>query len=819
MSSYNNREWISNLDYQHLDSITRKTLNKYKPFVLSNNYELVSFNTTVNNENRKKINSLLREGDIMIGELIETKEKLQKQKDNIDDILGEHLNIEEYVQFLKDSSIKTDKFIFTNIDGMVGTISKNIGKVEDNVDYIKYSIDSAMSWKYIDLTKHAIGTLDDLMAIAVELLINEDVKNLKLNDVDKTGMIRKVFGIYIEKRDEADFFNRLTYEGFHIPRGDEDKKIIMFDENITSNSALIDSRSYTKSITNKINRAIEAAKSIEGGVKTGVAREFLIVIVDYLMGNVVDFVGKTVEEFDRFQKIRYDNKYSKIVKNMMTNYEMFIKLIENVINKYFDLDNKDISAYGIGQATLDKNAKPSFVERGTAIRVVGGWDRIRGIDKFDDYVLSGSKGEMVKKLVKMFSYAPKIDIADNETILAMGGFILKESIGKMSIKIVRDYFEKLIKNKEANLKYVDKILDGMRKGVHISDLKKMREKIENKIKEIGNVSERLPKVLRAKAAYKVLMDDYMKIRTNEMDSLLSLDLIQSSIRNNPNKLDKLGKKMFRTRDEIIIKFGHYQLKSNAFKVLAYGIYKDLMRSNSRKYPDELFILLQDEFAVADNRLMKEFQEKAKDRYEDLRKKLVSKNLDIKLPKINNKNIVATKYDNHRLSYSKLIETSEYWANVKRNLGGLTIYIPYVSTFTNQHGLFDLLDSAMLGKIGEYIDGSKLDVKILSQNISKKGIIMVADNDSDVRDPRTWRCISTSEINKMGQLSAADFRKKIFNIISSKMAYQNSASYLWPDSSNTKQKIMDYCRTAYGSNSYDRCIIISSRNRIVDKIMV
>ena len=82
---------------------------------------------------------------------------------------------------------------------------------------------------------------------------------------------------------------------------------------------------------------------------------------------------------DRFKK--YAGKYSQQYKNIIINIETLRKLIYNSMIFYFDLDNKDISLYGVDKATRDRSAKPSSSET-SIYRVVGGWGKIRGLDKF-----------------------------------------------------------------------------------------------------------------------------------------------------------------------------------------------------------------------------------------------------------------------------------------------------------------------------------------------------------------------------------------------------------------------------------------------------
>ena len=66
-------------------------------------------------------------------------------------------------------------------------------KIKDDKEYIQYSISCGMSWKYVDLAKHAIGTLKDIMEFAVTLLNNENTGNLLLSNLDVNNFISKIY--------------------------------------------------------------------------------------------------------------------------------------------------------------------------------------------------------------------------------------------------------------------------------------------------------------------------------------------------------------------------------------------------------------------------------------------------------------------------------------------------------------------------------------------------------------------------------------------------------------------------------------------------
>src|SRR3989304_7438447 len=107
-----NKEWLHSdklLNFKLLNSLSNKSLNIYKPFVLSENRNvnvllgehnvgLIKKNKS-NNANRQQIESILRdeEPSLMIKQLINLKDKLEQQRENIGIVLSDHLDMNEYI--------------------------------------------------------------------------------------------------------------------------------------------------------------------------------------------------------------------------------------------------------------------------------------------------------------------------------------------------------------------------------------------------------------------------------------------------------------------------------------------------------------------------------------------------------------------------------------------------------------------------------------------------------------------------------------------------------------------------------------------------
>ena len=184
-----------------------------------------------------------------------------------------------------------------------------------------------------------------------------------------------------------------------------------------------------------------------------------------------------------------------------------------------------------------------------------------------------------------------------------------------------------------------------------------------------------------------------------------------------------------------------------------------------------------------------------------------------------------------LSEAKLVEQTKFWEGIRNKLDGYTIYIPFVDPsileIGHQHGLFDAVGAAIDGEIRKsvlfkandhIVYGSRLDRKTISRRIRAKGYVLVGNSDADVKDPQTWRCMSMDNIDIYRKdFSAADLRRKVFDILASKSNYVVETGYIWPNTSETKEKVMNFCKLAFSTDDFTKCRLLISRNQVAKKI--
>lgn len=880
-----NEEWLGPDKFGNfgvINALTSEVAAKFRPVITNintniekmvrnnRNLDLIE-NVHKNNSNRKKIKQILSEDEanLIIKNVLELKNKLEDQVENINEILNKNLDVEEYYAFINDPSIKTKKFTFRNID-QAGDIPKNPkfltdfgdkvidfvtkmespnikNKIEKNEDHIKYSISCAMSWKYVDLTKHAIGTLEDIVNFSVTMLERMGETNIRMDE----NFLKKLYGSYILDSDWNEFILNISYHSYKV--FDEETYIINPGATNVNKNELPSSKDVPKEEINFKHFRDVITDSLVKAQKTGLvadtAKEYLVVVIYDLMRQTINNLKNVADQFGEFQKRKYGNKYKTICNSIKNNLDAFYTLVQNAINTFFTLKNRSISAYGIDFGNRTTKGSPSL-GKDKMLRVIGGASMIGNLAHmtFEYYPLNFEKGrgDVVNRLMNMIFDAPKNDIV-SEKPLAIGGFILKDIIGKMSMRIVHDYFERLLKNKEHNIAYIEKILERMRRGVHITDLKDMRNKIENKVEEILKIKEKVSRDMRALTIIQYLAAEYKRYRTFELDNLLSLDLIETAIRDDPNKVAKEGKSVMRLRDEAFVKLGHYQLKSMLFRKMTLGIFQHLQKKG---LSGEYYSKMQDAFDSVDSKVLSNLANKAnQNRYNRLKNRLLSREISRNISVLNKSKITEVpiptgmrsnitplrpiENSNRTLSVRdyKKIEGKEFWQKAKTKLDGTTIYIPFVNLsaveLSAQHGLFDIINAAIEGKIKEstiitsiddhIIYGSAINRQTISRRIRAKGQIMVANGENDIRDSRQWRCMLKREINEMKKLGTADLRIKIFNVIASKANYIMNTPYIWPAGSYTKEKIKEYCRLTFDKIDFYKCPLLTSRNRIARRL--
>lgn len=839
-----------------------------------------------NNSNRKKLKSILSQGesDLIIMDAAKYKRKMEEQIKNISEILSKNLDVNTYSSFIDNPSIESTQFRFENIDHhgdipkspkslnifsqvamkvAAKTGNSNVKKaITQYKDDIEYSINSALCWKNVDLTLHSIGTLEDICRIAALSLPYYKTKsnNVKTVFSGADDFIRRVYGPYLTKPGDLDvFLNTVKYNGLDLSLGNTlvYSNILKKNElpgSIGSNVKLNTNTDLYNMINEALQKANTGVSTNEEILQSNVAQEFLVLLIWNIFMQTSSTLSSFSSSFRQFQETNYNNIYEDICNNIDENIFMFGNLVQNAINHHFGIKNSDKTpTYGIDKGDSTNKGERSNI--GKMFRVIGGSKSITNkgnlsIERYPIVFTTSGAGltmdihsinETTSRLMKIIFDAPSKDFIEKK-IIYMGGFVQQKYIGKISMKITHEYFDRLLKNKRENVGYIDKVVEKMRKGLHLRDIYQMRDKFNQLYNNIGSATTKNSKDVQAKSAINDLSAQYMKYRNNEIDALLSLETIEDYIRKNKNNNTS---KLSNLRNEYFIKLGHYQMKSLLYKNFALGLYDELNKFNNVKYPRIYYNKIQDAFDKVDKQLIDGLLEKVnKNTYEKVKNKFTERssrrNVDIfsnSTSTKNNSSISTSNRGNNRninltVRDKKDIQKTSFWNNLKNKLDGKTIYIPFVHVNMvgmRSHGLIDLINAAITGvmnvartrwffnnspdKAQHIIYGSAIPTEKIASIISARGSILVTNKESEVKDTRLWRAIN---VNVFDNLSTVAIREKVWDIISTQAGYNSSTPYIWSDTSETKVKVYRLCKKLY-SNNITKCNIITGRNIVAKEI--
>lgn len=166
-----------------------------------------------------------------------------------------------------------------------------------------------------------------------------------------------------------------------------------------------------------------------------------------------------------------------------------------------------------------------------------------------------------------------------------------------------------------------------------------------------------------------------------------------------------------------------------------------------------------------------------------------------------------------------IVSQKFWLDVRERLQGKTIYIPFVRTravLPDQHGIFDLLEACIRGRISKelFIYGSNLTEEVLSRSIVVRGKIMVCGTNGNKERPSRWRLFLMEELALFSKMSENDMRLHFYKTLADETVYNKRASMYWTENSETREKLLKYCRTL---TSYMECPLLASREEIAKKL--
>lgn len=743
-------------------------------------------------------------GESMINNLVNKTKTMEAEINNLNTINNLVLNKDNFRRFLK-TRVNTDKFIFENVPSSI-----NI-----NNDILNLSVNSAIGWKYVNLTKHGIGRIDDLINLYLDLFLESESENINID------FFYEIYKEYLSN-DNLELLIKSTKSDIEpinlqkLSEYDIDFMFPFFDEIKLSNRRIRSSlqANQNENFLSKIGMALDLFNSDNAPeIKKKQSEEYLVLSL-YLNFMYMSLLLIDInEEFNVLQKDQYGNELNNVYNEISESISIFYNLSRDSLKNFFKIDNNIKYGVSVGNDLL--NTKISREGEEGIYRIIGGSDSIKnksGLLKGNYPIVVNEFGrinliETKKRLKQMLIKYPKINKI-NKNEISMGGFILKESIALESFTEVKDHYYELESQKTSELEKIKNIIKNLANGIPEEEFNELNIFVQKSKKNIANSN-------KIKSVYGTnrLRNKYEEYQRDALKNILNLKKINEFLGKYKNKIkdeDKISKMKLSTI-----------LLAQYYKNMSFFLKKIIKENGINLNLDEV-----------DSKISSGLKQNAEIK-RMFTSELANINSLIKIDTVKNTNFnkVNNNSQNSLQIYtpnSRVILRDSFWKQLLENLGQNYIYVPYVkynlfeSNLSSEYGLFNIIKAAIDGKIessliprnkDSIIPGLFITLKSLSTKFNKNGKIMVSNGSVNLNNPKNWRCISYDTIIKWKKLGKDDLRNKIFSFLTILSEYNRFSKIIWSETSVTKNKIKTYCKEIFG-NSYSNCNILTTRNNVV-----
>lgn len=717
--------------------------------------------------------------------------------------------------------------------------------------YLMSSLNSATCWKKVDLSKHGVGSVDDIAILMFLLVTRKDEFNIntdfiRIDGEDKKCNIYKMFAPYIKDDDLKtkpvwikplwkQSNDKNNYKNIFINPSDISGKKIKRYNKITKCEGLYE---YLRAIANNINQPEDKKKHSWESYAI-----FLYGLIKITIESIRHIFNEAMEEVES----KYINELNTNVAKTLENLE---KLLLSNLSSYIQIkDSASNNNYGFVTNQTD-DIVPKESKKKKYIRINGGYKSIKNMINYkperllfsienscDEADVTANHVDFGPQIYKKFctDYCYNIknslkrlskfiygstDIIKNDANIYMGGFIHKGLITKIS----RDVFIEFYKIKYYIIfneyKYLNHILNKLKNNIHIKELRQMYKILINKFTSIGE--DHTSKDITAKIMINDIKKLYFGVREKESQSFLELiHTTKEAYKHNSSlSLSKV--------DEIYIKHSHYKLKAKVLKKLSLKVYESLQKKFRRNIamprkilPDKYYEQLKRIFKETDNVVRSSMKDRGYNinsvnlylkkgespidkgnnnalnnrdlaRLEEIENELGLNDLNRKKSSSRKSSI---KKSSGRKSSSRKSNSSKSSSKLYNNkdfkiskLNGQTIYIPYKDS-KGRHGFYDILSGYSRGNVidKDIIKGSAITVSTIMKKHSASGIIVVAMNKEDELKSTKWRAMDYSIINEFKKMSTTELRKKIKEIFTTQKKYYVATKNYWGPVGNSRTK--------------------------------
>ena len=797
-------------------------------------------------------------GYVLINGLIKIQNKLMDEEKDLVSILNKGLTKDSIL-----GSIYTDTYnlnlLYKNIETDNRNIPKNINyikryindyleinNIEDDINFlgidnkesinyneiVENSVLSVASSPIVDLNKACIGTMDEIVD-----LVDEFFKVNKYNSLPAKikKYINNYISIYIKDKNlredfilqNIDKYYFINYKQAEMVSDSSDKTRYISNVLLYNN---INYPKFSKIIQQKFGNTLPGPIQFykiffENEIVIRNGKQIFLYVYLLFVISMLKGIAQVLEK---------NNVNRNIVKRICDSYDSLYVYIRNAYSNYFGLTGGNspyhVDDVGITEIRYDMS-NTEFRKNIKESKILINWNEEKN-------EFNGINKEIMRKI--LYTPIDKDLYTKKINNIAIGGIILRDidkntSIIKASIEIINNYYKHLLNNKKINIAYINEIQRKMENGIHISEVQKILIEINSIYKMVIN-GDRLIKQTLAMAGASMLaafLNILLKKNYEIIEYLINIEsIIDNYIKSNNTvgNNSKIYQKTLLKKSKLLLDLLYTQYRIMFFEKIYEPYYKYLSNKEKlkgNKSSDELPMkymtlftndinkitsIWNKKLTILDNQdLVNIYKRYAYNKLTNPNNKMSTN--DIKVVKSVQSNQVTVMDD----KLKKEIMSDFYWkkdGKMYKALGGkIKILVPYVNSYGG-HGLIDIYQLAFDNKKTSswsskcLINGDKITVNYIENKLKDKGWIIVGNTVEDVDNSKMWRClVLDGAINK---IPTNEIRLFVYNLIMNNQYYIKNTGFTWPDTSNTKLKIMNYCSKIIKKSKYSFCYILVSR---------
>ena len=714
-------------------------------------------------KDRKKVNDIYKNKNInlIINSLLETRNNLENRIQILRGLNKQQLSFIKFNEFLKKSSFSN------NLAGFKITTKEYVINIDpNNDDKINSMLKCIKSWQKVDLTKYYLGDFE---------------------------VLKNLFGLLVDNFNIDSIVNELKASNILTNLNIDD---VILRQNITNIP-----KTLKHKYGNKFNNNIEIDRLFEENVNLNVTNEYelryhyfyfyllalleiyrsiISVLSNPEKGNMVGTVKKQLI-IDRLNSSI--NTLQKYFDNALRKYYLYNgdKIIKKVKKESSSLTSGSIENYDtvfLDDYQLKNKLKDEFGSNDKYKYIFNNlFKKIFNPCKEENYVLkSGQK-------------------------LFMGGLILANPGACEGVfEVLKSSKANIIKVRETQLKYIDGVLSKTRDAIHKSQLKRITNELEGKIRDLlKHAGDDLENFYGTELVNFVIIN-YRKYATAFGDNIVELLKIKKLLKLLRNSIDLTVdfKKLNERRLKLASKLIYNQLLKVFYGSSVFNLYNEIRNKMilSREMTQDPRVNYLQYIAEGKNKVDENVSNKIESaKYLDnneirqLLQVYTMSNTSVRPSSTQASGKILTQITN--TSKAKVIK-KEFWNAVKTRLSGKTLFIPYSTTFSS--GLLDIVQSGIDGKLIR-IPSYKLTLSSIKSSVIPKGKVIVTGTNNEINDIEKWRTMKNKDIKALQSLTTDDLRLNLYDIIGSLAGYNAKTPSMWSGSTTFKRQFVNYCSKA------------------------